>query len=136
MRQWFLAAILIIVGAHRAHADWEFTRWGMTVDDVLRASKGTAQALSPEQASRFTSYTDYKTMAVIPSRTVAGLQFRVEFGFSPDGRLVQQLGQPQAEARGGIPNARWNDPRRHNSIRLLKIASLLMVQYSRPASGF
>jgi hypothetical protein len=39
-------AFLCTVGA--AHADWQYTRWGMTVDQAIAASQGKLKACNPQ----------------------------------------------------------------------------------------
>lgn len=40
---------LFITVANTAHADWQYTNWGMTAAEVKKASKGRTQEMSPEE---------------------------------------------------------------------------------------
>ena len=42
----------VIAGASIAHADWEFTHWGMTPEQVVSASSGTARLIAPAARNR------------------------------------------------------------------------------------
>ena len=49
------AALLILIGAcgaAPAMADWEYTKWGMTPEQVASASKGAVTVLEPNQRKR------------------------------------------------------------------------------------
>lgn len=37
---WAIAALLCVVVASAAKADWQYTKWGMSLDEVIAASKG------------------------------------------------------------------------------------------------
>lgn len=40
-------ALVLVALTLPAHADWQFTRWGMTIDEVVTASKGNVARTSP-----------------------------------------------------------------------------------------
>ena len=44
-----IAAALAAFATSQAKADWEFTRWGMTPEQVAGASKGTVKVLPPSK---------------------------------------------------------------------------------------
>lgn len=71
-----VGATLVLVNT-QAHADWQYTRWGMTLEEALRASKGQLDQCNPvlcakhssegEEAKLYGSYTsgDFTFSAVV-----------------------------------------------------------------------
>jgi hypothetical protein len=71
-----LAALMTLAVAAPARADWQYTKWGMTRDEVTAASGGRA-ALDSEGVLR-----------LLDKITLAGQEFRVFFRFDDSGKLM------------------------------------------------
>lgn len=50
MKYWLAAPLLLC--ATPALADWQYTRWGMSLEEVLAASNGTVSAVKDEKSKR------------------------------------------------------------------------------------
>jgi hypothetical protein len=70
--------------ATSAVADWQYTKWGMTPEQVVKASKGAARANSDRTLDAPNGGLVAKLVA--PYRA-GGFDFRAGFMFSPDDRL-------------------------------------------------
>jgi len=111
---WCLAVLMI---APAARADWQYTRWGMTPEQVVAASGGTAELLPVAKRPRVPPLVTAATGETTDGR----MQLRTVFSFGIDGAglrcvtygvrshadddvfraaLIQRHGQPQAT--GGI----------------------------------
>jgi hypothetical protein len=75
-----VAAGMAVLFSSAAHADWQFTKWGMTPEQVIAASGGQASAVSP------TGSTAASTLARMPFAS-GDLQFTASFVFDPARRL-------------------------------------------------
>ncbi len=84
VRAWLVAAVVVMAGlpASPAAAHWEYTRWGMTQQQVIAASRGAVRAL-PVGERRPVPSARMEYRASGQFRT-AGLQMTVAFAF--DGR--------------------------------------------------
>ncbi|RAI55904.1 hypothetical protein [Roseicella frigidaeris] len=83
MKRLFLAAGLTIAAAAPASADWEYTRWGMTAEQVISASGGRAHAMPAsrryrDDAGHFEITVDASDPG--PPRTSIGFQFGLPSG--------------------------------------------------------
>lgn len=47
-RAGFLLVLTLLLLSQPSHADWEFTKWGMSPEEVLAASNGTATRMAAE----------------------------------------------------------------------------------------
>lgn len=79
---WALLAALAAPAPAQAH--FEYTRWGMTEQQVIAASRGAARAL-PAPERRAVGAIEYRVSA--SQRTDAGPGFTVAFGFASPGGL-------------------------------------------------
>lgn len=79
----FLAAALLVAAAAPAHAHWQFTRWGMTPDEVVGAS--------PVQVGPFSNPdfdTDSAVAKLVSNYSAGGFDFAVGYMFDrATGRL-------------------------------------------------
>jgi hypothetical protein len=121
-RAWLAAAAMGMAGlpAAPAAAHWEYTRWGMTQQQVIAASRGAVRALpAGERRPVPSARMEYRASGQF--RT-AGLQMTVAFAF--DGRngglvcISARLEEGQADAlrarierQFGPPQERGQDPR-------------------------
>jgi hypothetical protein len=73
-----------------ARADWQFTKWGMTPAQVVKASKGTARSATPEETSASAPVgSNEAVLAIIPAYSSGDLQFLVRFYFDRSGKLCR-----------------------------------------------
>jgi hypothetical protein len=82
MKRFTLAAYLTIAAAP-ASADWEYTRWGMTAEQVIKASGGRAHAMPAsrrygDNAGQFEITVEASDPG--PPRTTIGFQFGLPSG--------------------------------------------------------
>lgn len=81
-----LGMAALVLATSPALADWQYTKWGMTPEQVVAASKGAATATTDEERRQF-STTDGKSVALVKARYTSGsYQFDVHFLFD-DGKL-------------------------------------------------
>lgn len=88
----YLVVIGLLSGlpAVPAHADWEYTNWGMTPDQVVRASGGTAKLLA---ASEQKKDDDMKMVTKVGGDYAKdGLHLAIKFGFSTETDKLQMVG--------------------------------------------
>lgn len=130
-----------------AVAHWQYTRWGMTVDQVIAAAKGQVR---PETGHSFKG-TDLGASGTFSS---GSRQFTVRhyFGTSGLGRVHLSLmgdeacrslkddlqgiyGTPIEERGGSMPAFTWLDVAKGNRIFLSLPGGICMVQYSPILSG-
>ncbi|HQV04889.1 MULTISPECIES: hypothetical protein [unclassified Novosphingobium] len=75
MRHWF--ALPLLAFATPAAADWQYTRWGMPLDEVIAASSGKATLVPEEKGKRIRKL----QRLAIGSVTEGKAEFQVEFYF-------------------------------------------------------
>ena len=90
MRHWWLFALVGIPSP--ALADWQYTRWGMTVDEVITASNGTATKVKDNKDLRVLKMPRLAVSQTTDSEAV----FKVEFYFK-DKKLALIRYEPSAE---------------------------------------
>lgn len=73
------AAAALAFSATVAHADWAYTRWGMTPEQVAKASGGAVRALPAAERKTF-AQAEMQTGAE-GTHTEGGVKLRVAFGF-------------------------------------------------------
>lgn len=79
------AAIITLAGS--AKADWQYTRWGMSKEQVIEASKGTAKTPTKPDV-----YEDDEFTHLLSAPYKSGdLQFDAKFHFSKDGKLTRVI---------------------------------------------
>ncbi|HEY0493646.1 MAG TPA: hypothetical protein VGD57_09285 [Candidatus Dormibacteraeota bacterium] len=123
-----------------ARADWEYARWGMSVGEVIAASRGRATKTTPLQQGPSLISTGY--FLARAQHAAAGTQFDVKFYFK-EGKLsaiavapqapaavpklrqelLKDLGEPRTKASkpygmGMAEEAIWSDPKRGNTVLL------------------
>ena len=138
-----------------AQANWEWTRWGTTPEQVLAASKGKAVRLSDQQVKDESSFLNARCRLQMPGPyTVGGITFdKVNFCFDNSGlssvnlrasedafgavdrALRSALGAPVAAEGGSLPSRMFNDPKKGNTLRLVRFGDTIL-QYLPMASGF
>lgn len=135
---WICASLLVIPSA--AIADWEYTKWGMSPDQVVKASKGKAQQ-HPRDADNSTDGAD---ALVSGTYSAAGYNFTTHFRFGKNdgglsavlhelkppskcGELFASLqniyGKPDNDilTPGILSGHVWRDQKKDNHVSLLSI---------------
>ena len=72
--------ILVSMGNLPATAEWEYTRWGMSVDEVVEASEGAAIPVNPKEQFFFED--DTQQTLLKSQWSTDGYSFDVFFNFS------------------------------------------------------
>ena len=83
IRSSVVSALIILAAVHPAAAHWEYTRWGMTADQVIAASGGKARAMPPARhyrndAGGYEISVEGRTQG--PPRLSIGFQFDLRSG--------------------------------------------------------
>lgn len=118
-------ALCAVSSAGSGHADWAYTNWKMTPEQVVKASKGLVQLVTPQEAGGDGSNLAFAARGVYPA---GALRFDVSFGFDrTDGHLavvtysidrasqnptlkdwlIGKYGQPQSKGAGEDGGERW-----------------------------
>jgi hypothetical protein len=136
------AAMLLALVSLSAAADWQYTKWGMSQKDVVKASKNTAipdresaghstslaESLltAPYRAGRyeFTAYFLFESRTL----TLSGVSLRLVRVEDCDllrGELASKYGKPQEVQRvvGVLEGASWRDEPSNNGISIAKIGT-------------
>ena len=149
-------ALAVILRPLSAYGDWQYTRWGMTVDEVVAASAGVARAY-PKDPQK--SYQGFDNLAAAPYEA-SGFSFMARFMFSPDdGRLTgvdldvansqcadlevalrSRYGVAESEQNTFVHSLfTWRDLTDSNQVSLLRLGSRLAPDYCslryRPLRG-
>lgn len=125
-----LAAAGLVLGlAAPAHAHWSFTKWGMTADQVIKASKGKAKANPGGPGDRVMDKDRGVSGGVFDFE---GRRYMADFYFEPEGgglKVVRLnlLDQGQCDALGAEMEKRygasknkyhgeWTDPKTGDTV--------------------
>lgn len=84
MRGLLFALATLICGP--AYADWQYTRWGMSPDQVIAASGGKARVATADEASRYARLAGMTARAIGDYQTEE-MRFSVEFHHDTTGAL-------------------------------------------------
>ena len=92
-QQFFLTltatSILVSMVNLPAWAEWKYTRWGMSVNEVVEASQGAAISVNPEE--RFLFEDDTQQTLLKTQWTKKGYSFDVFFNFSVDDSELSEV---------------------------------------------
>lgn len=154
MRSAIISGAIALAFAGPAHADWEYTKWGMTVDQAIKASGGKAKAYSAAESASKSTFIGQKCLAGYNGHVVAGHSFEVRFCFdqaqkltsvslyapredfySIDRDLRSAFGSPVMDSGGSIPSVIWNDTAKGNSLKLTLVSSAIL-EYTPKRVGF
>lgn len=103
------AFAVVSLGAGSAHADWSFTKWGMTPDQVIKAAKGKASANPGDEGDRIMGMD--RGVAGGPF-AFEGRTFTADFYFDPGGgglrvARLNMVDQSQCDALGAALEAKY-----------------------------
>ena len=141
---------LIVAGmAAPAAADWRYTRWGMSPEQVVAASNGAVQLGPPPQGKTY----DNLTGRALGKHEADGATFLAFFHFDAanglakvalersggtacaalQGALVAQFGAPAKSTRNNFATIEeWRDTARGNLVRYILIGDLpCTITYDR-----
>jgi hypothetical protein len=79
----FFCAVAIILPIYPANASWQYTRWGMTKDEVIAASRGSAH--TPSKVDSY--YKDTFVHLLDTTYEAQNIYFKVHFLFNQKHRL-------------------------------------------------
>jgi hypothetical protein len=142
-----VAICAVCVAPQPAWSDWQYTRWGMTPNEVIVASKGAASETSPSQKSG--GKTD-NTEALLQGAYSSGkFRFHVTFSFSkgdhklafvslelldpsltPDliGNLRGKYGEPTSTDNGSVLGLIvWRE--KSDQVSLIQIGNMTELRY-------
>ena len=88
-----LAALACLALPGAAQANWKYSRWGMSVDQVIAASPGTVHRIADIEKDRV----DELQRLAVGEVTEGGTKFQVQFYFSPGGTNLQLVRYEPAE---------------------------------------
>lgn len=148
-----VAAATALAMAAPAHADWQFTRWGMSVDEVLAAGEGRVARIPADQVEAESTMvgTQCRTQISGPYELAGTTYSKVNLCFDATGlarvmlyadeldygavdrALVSTFGEPAAET--SLPSKTFIDRDKGNTIRLLRFSETVLEYTPRP-SGF
>jgi hypothetical protein len=125
----FLVFCVPLAFIPQAHADWAYTKWGMTVDQVVAASHGTVTAIP--KAQQQTLEGAHVVTAAQGTYTEGDLRLRTAFQFDTENgglrcilyapqspsqdtllkqSLVQRYGTPQQSSIVSLETLTWHAP--------------------------
>lgn len=79
--------VLAIGVSFPAAAWWEYAKWGLNVDQVVKASKGLAEPCSPTIRACAPAFADYRPSLHVPHFPIAGYDSTVHFKIDAPGGL-------------------------------------------------
>jgi hypothetical protein len=155
MRFYWLTVLLTVVPCSDAFADWEFTKWGMSKDQVVQASGGRAKPYPAHQLEGPISQAGEICTHNIPDYVSGKFRFEAQFCFDRQDRLSRvrlrvaddrfvpleealnaTYGAPVNSQKNSIVRtAQWNDTKRQNRVRLLGISDSTFVDYEPDSDG-
>lgn len=84
----WISGTVLLASTAPVRADWQFTQWGMTSEQVVKASKGVARATSPdEMESKAPINSSERVLLTIPVYQAGDLPLAVDFYFDTSGKL-------------------------------------------------
>ncbi len=83
------STILLSIGNLPAKAEWEYTQWGMSVDEVVEASEGTTIPVNPDEQFFFEDDTQQTLLKT--QWSTDGYSFDVFFNFSASDSKLSEI---------------------------------------------
>lgn len=84
-----ISTILISIGNQPAQAEWEYTQWGMNLDEVAKASEGAAIPVNPDE--KFLYEDDTQQTLLKSQWSTDNYSFDVFFNFSADDSKLSEI---------------------------------------------
>jgi hypothetical protein len=146
--------VALVASTAIAKADWEFTRWGMTPDEVIAASQGRAVRVKREQVATCSNVLG-RCLVTIPTYTIDRFPFVATFHFdakeerlaavqlSTEGVhaafleqvLIGTYGTPSTSRTQFVVTHTWLDEKRGNVVVLVPGLRTNII-YTAVAKGF
>lgn len=145
MRAFIVGALTLLAAASPASAEWQFTNWGMSVDEVVAASGGSVERYNGSPGQRIMG----SNFQAKGSYSAGGYDFESEFYFDPSGRLsvirlmlidYSQCGSMRemmqgiygSSAEGGLfrETQAWYDSDRGNVVRTTQVGGMCFIAYT------
>lgn len=148
MKRLLFALVTLVCGP--AHADWQYTRWGMTPEQVVSASAGAARLVGDANSRA-------NGRGAMGSYSADGLLFEVRFQFKNNGLSTVSLAPARPDQNGAISSAlmarygrpiskepgpyvdklRWRDESAGNLVELIdiRISNSLAIVYTPLSAG-
>jgi hypothetical protein len=130
-----------------AHADWQYTKWGMSPSQVAKASKGASIAATDDEAKDNSSRDGSNIVKLTASYTAREFTFKAFFGFDKNdklqsvslhlvggdphsliGTLHDKYGKPDREPRPDLMRL-WSWKTSKDSVEALMIGENVTVNY-------
>jgi hypothetical protein len=143
-------AVTLFVTPIGARADWEFTKWGMTLRDVRKAAPVPVKVSQPAERVLKRIARDSSVLAYTPDFAWQGEQFELRFGFDAHARLnavflvadarrfapleaalIETLGDAASRAETPAPCRSWVDAADGDHVRLRNIGVTLLERAPR-----
>ena len=138
---------LLVALACPASADWQYTKWGMTVDEVIKASSGKAtriddsrrdsemqktMATAPFVAGEFVFQADFMFGRKDQKLHTVKLKLKQGNGHSLCAALENRYGKPISKSKTEVTElAKWVDTENNNSVIWLVIGGeFTSLQYT------
>ncbi len=144
-------ATAVIIGP--AAADWRYAKWGMTVEQLIRASGGEAKPLGAA-TNEVCAFNDQTPVAIAKNVKIDEFTFNVVFCIggqvtltsvalestannynSVRAALLAKYGRPVSDERGDIVVTVWNDVKSGNLVRLIRVLDNARIEYRRISRG-
>jgi len=87
MRALITATAFFFASVSSASAGWEFTEWGMTLDEVLESSDRKIQEYSQEETNSKSTFEGHSCLAYLENYEVGNFDFEVRFCFDSQDTL-------------------------------------------------
>lgn len=146
----FVFAVSLIAAANVAHADWQYTKWGMHPAEAQRASGGHLQSPQPAEAAR--KSVQGVPPALVGQHVAGAFRFDVALYFGGSGQtldhvqlnlvnreqhraVIEELrgtyGEPVEFRRTSVGDiCRWRDDRRNLSITAMPFEDRVAISYT------
>lgn len=128
------------------YGDWRKTHWGMSLAEVKKCLDNPYEIPeTPQDQYNYNIYSGDKTLLTEENYDVNGMYFNVRYIFDDKYKLKAinmvgdenyyfrtmsilsgKYGEPAYAERGSLPNATWNVPAKHISIRLSRVSHTII----------
>lgn len=151
MRAFLAGVCCVLASAVPARADWEFTRWGMSVAELRKAAPVPVSLARMDERVFKRILRESSILAYIPRFNWLGHRFELRFGFdrtaklnriflvAPDDRfreladvLTRIHGEPLSEAEAPLPCRLWRDEVQDDYVRLRWTGVTIVEQIPGP----
>lgn len=86
-----LSLLIALCVVSPAHADWQYTKWGMSPEEVVAASNGKAHLVSDAEATKYFRSAEYVIALAKGDHSADGEKFSVTFDFTRQAKRLQTV---------------------------------------------